>query len=342
MDNNQIQTTAAQLADAVSQQQMALSEKVGAIKATGFFKKVSTVTEIKMLAEIKESKEYKGLSVLDYEGNWQHVTTWEQFCKSLGHSREKVDQDILNINTFGEDFLETSQRMGVGYRDLRKLRKLPEAEREVIINGESVQAEDKDSLIDLIEEMSAKNLKTKQAMQKQIDDLSADAKAKDTVLSTKNKKIDELDAQLSLRKQPDQKHELEKQLEAHISSELAQSVTSILTAISQFNASILTLREQAESDVPHLSAKIDSDVSYAYGRIAELAATDGIEIDLAQMVTPDWMIDTPSIDIPAAAPQPTNDPAQEAATFQAWREEQGYISDDDFELRGQTPDQLNN
>ena len=308
MDNNQIQTTAAQLADAVSQQQMALSEKVGAIKATGFFKKVSTVTEIKMLAEIKESKEYKGLSVLDYEGNWQHVTTWEQFCKSLGHSREKVDQDILNINTFGEDFLETSQRMGVGYRDLRKLRKLPDAEREVIINGESVQAEDKDSLIDLIEEMSAKNLKTKQAMQKQIDDLSADAKAKDTVLSTKNKKIDELDAQLSLRKQPDQKHELEKQLEAHISSELAQSVTSILTAISQFNASILTLREQAESDVPHLSAKIDSDVSYAYGRIAELAATDGIEIDLAQMVTPDWM----TADV------------------------------DDFALQGQTPDELNN
>ena len=307
MDNNQIQTTAAQLADAVSQQQMALSEKVGAIKATGFFKKVSTVTEIKMLAEIKESKEYKGLSVLDYEGNWQHVTTWEQFCKSLGHSREKVDQDILNINTFGEDFLETSQRMGVGYRDLRKLRKLPDAEREVIINGESVQAEDKDSLIDLIEEMSAKNLKTKQAMQKQIDDLSADAKAKDTVLSTKNKKIDELDAQLSLRKQPDQKHELEKQLEAHISSELAQSVTSILTAISQFNASILTLREQAESDVPHLSAKIDSDVSYAYGRIAELAATDGIEIDLAQMVTPDWM----TADV------------------------------DDFALQGQTPDELN-
>ena len=308
MDNNQIQTTAAQLADAVSQQQMALSEKVGAIKATGFFKKVSTVTEIKMLAEIKESKEYKGLSVLDYEGNWQHVTTWEQFCKSLGHSREKVDQDILNINTFGEDFLETSQRMGVGYRDLRKLRKLPDAEREVIINGESVQAEDKDSLIDLIEEMSAKNLKTKQAMQKQIDDLSADAKAKDTVLSTKNKKIDELDAKLSLRRQPDQQHSISRELEAHISSELAQSVTSILTAISQFNASILTLREQAESDVPHLMTKIDSDVSYAYGRIAELAATDGIEIDLAQMVTPDWM----TADV------------------------------DDFALQGQTPDELNN
>ena len=336
------QNDLAKLQNTISEDQLILSEQVGALKAFEFTQKLLTVSTIKMLSEIKETKRYKGLQLIGQDGKLLTVSSWDDFCQSLGHSRQKIDLDIQNLSAFGEDFLETSQRMGVGYRDLRKLRKLPEAEREVIINGESVQAEDKDSLIDLIEEMSAKNLKTKQAMQKQIDDLSADAKAKDTVLSTKNKKIDELDAQLSLRKQPDQKHELEKQLEAHISSELAQSVTSILTAISQFNASILTLREQAESDVPHLSAKIDSDVSYAYGRIAELAATDGIEIDLAQMVTPDWMIDTPSIDIPAAAPQPISDPAQEAATFQAWREEQGYISDDDFELRGQTPDQLNN
>ena len=127
------------------------------------------------------------------------------------------------------------------------------------------------------------------------------------MLSTKNKKIDELDAKLSLRRQPDQQHVVSAELEAHISSELAQSVTSILTAISQFNASILTLREQADTDAPHLSIKIDSDVSYTYGRIAELAATDGIEIDLAQMITPDWM----TADV------------------------------DDFALQGQTPDELN-
>ena len=331
MDNNQIQTTAAQLADAVSQQQMALSEKVGAIKATNFIKKLVTVTEIKMLSELKETKEYKGLQIIDTDGKLVTVTSWEDFCKSIGQSREHLDENIRNLSAFGEDFLETSQRMGVGYRDLRKLRKLPDAEREVIINGESVQAEDKDSLIDLIEEMSAKNLKTKQAMQKQIDDLSADAKAKDTVLSTKNKKIDELDAQLSLRKQPDQQHTVSRELEAHISSELAQSVTSLLTAISQFNASILTLREQADTDAPHLSAKIDSDVSYTYGRIAELATADGIDINLAEMITPDWMTD----DI-----EPI-EKSSDAERFQSWKAEQGYVSDDDdFELQGQTPDEL--
>ena len=301
------QNDLAKLQNTISEDQLILSEQVGALKAFEFTQKLLTVSTIKMLSEIKETKRYKGLQLIGQDGKLLTVSSWDDFCQSLGHSRQKIDLDIQNLSAFGEDFLETSQRMGVGYRDLRKLRKLPEAEREVIINGESVQAEDKDSLIDLIEEMSAKNLKTKQAMQKQIDDLSADAKAKDTVLSTKNKKIDELDAQLSLRKQPDQQHTVSRELEAHISSELAQSVTSLLTAISQFNASILTLREQADTDAPHLSAKIDSDVSYTYGRIAELAATDGIDIDLAQMVTPDWM----TADV------------------------------DDFALQGQTPDELN-
>lgn len=183
-----------------------------------------------------------------------------------------------------------------------------------------------DITLDDIEMMSVRELK------KAIKDARADTAAKDELLNNKNRKLDELDAKLSLRRQPDQQHTVSRELEAHISSELAQSVSSILTAISQFNASIITLREQADTDVPHLSAKIDSDVSFAYNRIAELAATDGIDIDLAQMVTPDWM----------SADVEPSDQSSDKERFQAWRAEQGYVSDDDdFALQGQTPDQLN-
>ena len=175
---------------AITHGQLSLSEKVGALKATAFFKKLVTVTEIKLIAEIKESKEYKGLQVLNLDGKVVTVTTWEDFCKSLGHSREKLDQDILNLSMFGEDFLETSQRMGVGYRDLRKLRKLPEEDRQVIINGEAVQAEDKDSLIELIEDMSVKHAKQKESLEKKVKELEKEAKAKDAVIRQKQDTID--------------------------------------------------------------------------------------------------------------------------------------------------------
>lgn len=192
-----------------------------------------------------------------------------------------------------------------------------------------------DITLDDIEMMSVRELK------KAIKEARSDTTAKDELLNNKNRKIDELDAQLSLRKQPDQQFALEQELEAHISSELAQTVTSVLTAISQFNAAIITLRAQAETDVPHLCIKIDSDVSFAYGRIAELATADGIDINLAEMITPDWMTAETVVELPAAAPKSITDAKQDKAAFMAWKAEQGYNSDDDFALLGQTPDQLN-
>lgn len=194
--------------NAITESQLLLSEKVGAIKATSFIKKLVTVTEIKMLAEIKESKEYNNLRVLDVDGNWRHVTTWEDFCKALGQSREHLDENIRNLSMFGEDFLETSQRMGVGYRDLRKLRKLPEEDREVIINGEAVKAEDKDSLIELIEDMSVKHAKQKEKLESKVKELEKESKAKDAVIrqkqdtiDSKNDEIIKMDEKLALKLQ---------------------------------------------------------------------------------------------------------------------------------------------
>ncbi|VXB85859.1 conserved hypothetical protein [Enhydrobacter sp. 8BJ] len=299
------QSTIAQLASAVNENQMQLSEKIGALKATAFIKKLVTVTEIKMLAELKETKEYKGLQVFDPDGKLVTVTSWEDFCKAIGQSREHLDENIRNLSTFGEDFLETSQRMGLGYRDLRKLRKLPEDEQQVIINGEAVKAEDKESLIDLIEEMSVKHAKDKEALQNQakalektIKDLESEARAKDAVLANKDKKINELDGKLTVRKQPDQFKQVQIEVEQHINDELAQASASVLTAISQFNAKVELLTSQAgENFLPHLKDKIQQDISVVYNRIAQVGFEVGVDLEI--MMKPDWLdTDSQPADIP--------------------------------------------
>lgn len=298
----QIQHTASQLATAVNQSQMQLSEKIGALKATAFIKKLVTVTEIKMLAELKETKEYNGLQVFDLDGKLVTVTSWEDFCKAIGQSREHLDENIRNLSTFGEDFLETSQRMGLGYRDLRKLRKLPEDEQQVIINGEAVKAEDKESLIDIIEEMSVKHAKDKETLQKKlttteneltkrIKELEADNQAKDSVLSSKNKKIDELDQRLTIRKDISQHHIVQAEVEAHINDELAQATASLMTAVSQFNAIINTLTDQAgENFLPHIKDKIQQDTSLVYQRIADVGLDIGVDLNV-MMTGNDWLSD---------------------------------------------------
>ena len=121
---------------AMTQDKAQAYELVGMLKAFDFTKKVTTVGTLKILAEIKEAKQYKGLELLDKDKNPRHVGTWSEFCEVLGYSVNKIDEDLQNLSKFGEDFLETSQRLGLGYREMRKLRQLPEEARAEIVDAD--------------------------------------------------------------------------------------------------------------------------------------------------------------------------------------------------------------
>ena len=122
----QQQSAVSLVAKQMTQAKTQAHEIFGMVKAFDFTQKLLTVSTLKLLANIKETKQYKDLDIYDASGNCQHVSTWDEFCNLLGFSRQKIDTDLLNLSDFGETFLETSQRLGLGYRDLRKLRKLPE------------------------------------------------------------------------------------------------------------------------------------------------------------------------------------------------------------------------
>lgn len=327
--------------NAITNEQLLLSEKVGALKATNFIKKLVTVTEIKMLSDIKEFKEYKGLQVFDSEGKVVTVTTWEQFCKSLGHSREKVDQDILNLAAFGEEFLETSQRMGIGYRDLRKLRQIPDADREVIINGEALQAGDKDSLIELIEDMSVKHKKDKTKLENQVKDLTAEAKAKDRVIADKQKTIDDKNTELNIK---DEKLALRSHAPAfERAKDYATQMDVFKIDALQLFGNISALYEQIEQDdeLPELlrvnMGHLLLEVKAQANNLIDHHMLGDVSVDDDDL---SWMHNA-NAEIAARDVQPTaNSPEQDAATFVAWRKANGWNPDDDFELQGQTPEEV--
>ena len=101
--------------------------------------------------------------------------TWEEFCQLLGMSRVKVDDDIANLRILGEEALESMSRMGIGYRELRQYRKLPEDQKTALI--EVAKAGDKESLVELAEEFISKNNKEKDLLKKENSNLQADYKA---------------------------------------------------------------------------------------------------------------------------------------------------------------------
>ena len=172
-------------------------EVMGTLKAFNFVQKLLTVGSLKKLQEIKETKKYKGLSVVDDSGNLLTVGNFADFCKACGLSDKKVYEDLQNLNAFGDEFMETSQRLGLGYREMRKLRQLPEEARAEIVEADYSDTTDKEELIEKIEDLTAQHAKEKEALQAQLKRKSDDYEAQAKVLATKNERINHLDLELA-------------------------------------------------------------------------------------------------------------------------------------------------
>lgn len=197
----QNQNAVALAAKALTQEKAQAYELVGMLKAFDFTQKLVTVTTLKTINEIKQSKQYKGLELLNKDGELVTVTSFKDFCTALGFSVEKIDADLLNLNTLGEAFLETSQRLGLGYREMRKLRQLPEAARAEIVDADYSEATDKEDLIEKIEDLTAKFAKEKTALESQLKTAKDNYDAQSKVLANKNARIDELDTKLAKKEQ---------------------------------------------------------------------------------------------------------------------------------------------
>ncbi|MDG6255720.1 hypothetical protein P9J84_09800, partial [Glaesserella parasuis] len=95
---------------------------------------------------------------------------------------------------------ETSQRLGLGYREMRKLRQLPSDARAEIIDADYSEATDKEELIEKIEDLTAKHVREKDALTKQLETAKGNYEAQSKVMANKDRKINELSEELAKKK----------------------------------------------------------------------------------------------------------------------------------------------
>ena len=200
---DEMQNVAALTAQNLTFEKAQILEQVGAIKMAAITRKFVSVTEIEMLAGIKKSKLYKDLPLL-LNGKSVFVTTWEQFCNAIGSSVETVDNNIRNYQRMGAEFFEYANEVGIPQRVLGQIGRLPEDDRQMVI--EMAQQEDatKDSVLKVLEQVMAKNAAEKEQatiekaeLEARLKDLEETAEAKDKIIADKNKKVDELAEKLA-------------------------------------------------------------------------------------------------------------------------------------------------
>ncbi|OQM40549.1 hypothetical protein [Citrobacter braakii] len=152
-----------------------LNQLLGQAQMAEAFGKFSQTVWSSKLAYVKENKLYQCLKGKTTPNGLELSGTWVEFCNLLGISDEKANQDISNLRTFGEEALESMSRMGIGYRELRQFRKLPEDSRTALI--EAAKQDDKESLLDLAEELIARQNEEKEKLAQKLADKEADLEA---------------------------------------------------------------------------------------------------------------------------------------------------------------------
>jgi len=193
-----LQNQAAALQNAHGEERDLVNQLLGQAQMADAVAKLTSTVAVSKMAYVKENKLYRGLAGMrDLDGRGL-TGTWEEFCKLLGTSVAKVNEDIHNLQEFGEEALESMSRMGIGYREMRQFRKLPEDQKTALI--EVAKTGDKESFIDLAEEIIAKHAKEKEQLTKERDDAHADKQALEEVVSDKTSKILDLEKQVSRKR----------------------------------------------------------------------------------------------------------------------------------------------
>lgn len=242
------------------------NQLLGQARTAQSFAKLATVVTLRTLAEVKETKAYralKGVAGVDAQGNKiDDVGTWDGYCRAIGRSKTSVDEDLRNLATFGEEALESLQAVGAGYRELRKLRQLPEEERELIIQGEAVQVGDKETLVEMIEDMAARHAKKEEALKQQAEESRQDLEASRRVTQEKAARIAELEEQLHRRQHltPDQRaQELSERLEAEgfKARSLLLPLRSVMVEILDWEEAPRELKHACAQQVARLRIELD-------------------------------------------------------------------------------------
>lgn len=201
----QTQNTVSVLQAAHSEGRDLANQLLGQAQAMDAIKQISQTIGVSKLAYVKEHKLYKELAGQRTPNGLVLSGTWEEYCGLLGFSDEKVNQDIANLKAFGEEALECMSSMGIGLRDLRQYRRLPEDEKSALI--EAAKTGDKDVFLDLAEEIIAKNAKKEEQLTLELDEAKAELEAKDEVAASNQKRINQLQEKAALLKKlpPDEK-----------------------------------------------------------------------------------------------------------------------------------------
>ena len=155
--------------------------KAGRIQGMEFLQHVTDVAIAQTFTSLKESRGYKGLPYRDKDGNLQHVTDLEEFCRAFfGKAYSRCQQLAQNLQLLGSELYEHAEQIGFRARDYQALKALPADEQAII--RQAIESSDREQVIELMQEMALKYVREKDDLTKRSENAEADKDAVHEVL----------------------------------------------------------------------------------------------------------------------------------------------------------------
>ncbi|EIC8634847.1 hypothetical protein LAR42_001576 [Salmonella enterica] len=233
---NLMATVSSQLSD----ERDLLNQLLGQAQMADAFAQFSLTVRTSKLAFVKENKLYRVLKGKKTPDGQELSGTWDEFCRLLGKSSQHIDEELLNLRVLGEEALESMSRMGIGYRELRQFRRLPEDQKSALI--EVAKEGDKTALLELAEEMIAKHAKEKEDLKTDLEISRQTLAEKKDEISILKDQADELKAKLTRRATTETPDEEGQALE----TEATGSKSGVLSALVNLKCGFEALAEHAE------------------------------------------------------------------------------------------------
>lgn len=239
---------------------------------------------VSKLAIVKENKLYQQLAGSRTPNGSELKGTWVEFCNLLGISDDKANQDIANLQAFGEEALEQMQRVGIGYRDLRQFRRLPADQRTALIAA--AKEGDKDTLLELAEDLIAKHVKEKAALETALTESAADLAAKDDELKRQSEEATKLreEAVRRTRYSPEQAAADAAALRADRMAALSGAAQAMLAAMNDFGLALAAVVEDPTDREEGMNT-----ARWLAQCLADLYVHHQVDVDFAETVTPAWL-----------------------------------------------------
>lgn len=188
------QNAMATLLSSHSEERDLVNQLLGQAQMAGAYTGFSRTVRASKLAYVKEHKLYRALKGQKNTHGAYFSGTWEDFCELLGVSHDQANRDIENLRAFGEEAMDSMSRMGIGYREMRQYRLLPEDQQSALI--EVAKTGDKEAFVDLAEEIIAKHAKEKAELSQRLSDINANYDAQSRVMAKNSTELDQTKMEL--------------------------------------------------------------------------------------------------------------------------------------------------